>query len=87
MASAFKITYLDETPIKKSKYPIQSVLDKFMNTDKPAMQIDFEGHYANDAVGATTWRSAIKRSGYAISLRKINGTYVAIKDTMVEEED
>lgn len=85
----FKVTYLDEVPDKirsrSTAYAIQSILDEFMATDKPAMEVDFAGHYKTDAVGATTWRNAIKNSGYALSLIKSEGRYVVIKDVMANE--
>lgn len=68
----FKVTYLDSIPpIKPYRYPknsIQNIIEEFIKTDKPAMRIDFEDHYANPDVARATWHNAIKRSGHNLRL-------------------
>lgn len=66
-----KITYIKDAPMRKrpNRYqPLQAILSEFMNSNYPAVQIDYSDHYANLTVMYSSFSAAIKRSGYPIRI-------------------
>lgn len=67
---------------------LQTVLDEFMRSDAQAVRCLMDaGEYANIRSAQSSYHGAIKRLGYPIVARAINGDLYLIKLDMYHKED
>lgn len=66
---------------------LQTILDEFMRSDALAVRcVMAPGEYANANSAQGSYHTAIKRSGYPIAARVINGDMYLIKLNPVKED-
>lgn len=67
------VQYLNSLPKdislrKKGLGPIQLLLDEFMKTNAPVMEVSVATHYKSIDTARTTWLKTIKNSGYSLRI-------------------
>lgn len=67
---------------------LQTVLDEFMRSDALAVRCIMEpGEYANASSAQSSYHAAIKRLGYPIAARILNGDMYLIKLEIYDKEE
>lgn len=67
---------------------LQTVLDEFMRSDALAVRCIMEpGEYANASSAQNSYHAAIKRLGYPIAARILNGDMYLIKLDIYDKEE
>lgn len=67
---------------------LQTILDEFMRSDAQAVRcVMSEGEYANASSAQSSYHNAIKRLGYPIAARILNGDMYLIKLEIHDKED
>lgn len=67
---------------------LQTVLDEFMRSDALAVRCIMEpGEYANASSAQSSYHNAIKRLGYPIAARILNGDMYLIKLEIYDKEE
>lgn len=67
---------------------LQTVLDEFMRSDALAVRCIMEpGEYANASSAQSSYHAAIKRLGYPIAARVLNGSMYLIKLEIYDKEE
>lgn len=67
---------------------LQTILDEFMRSDALAVRCIMEpGEYANASSAQSSYHAAIKRLGYPIAARILNGDMYLIKLEIYDKEE
>lgn len=67
---------------------LQTILDEFMRSDAQAVRcVMSEGEYANASSAQSSYHNAIKRLGYPIAARILNGDMYLIKLEIYDKEE
>lgn len=67
---------------------LQTVLDEFMRSDALAVRCIMEpGEYSNASSAKSSYHAAIKRLGYPIAARVLNGSMYLIKINPTKEDN
>ena len=67
---------------------LQTILDEFMRSDAQAVRcVMSEGEYANASSAQSSYHNAIKRLGYPIAARILNGDIYLIKLEIYDKEE
>lgn len=67
---------------------LQTILDEFMRSDAQAVRcVMSEGEYANASSAQSSYHNAIKRLGYPIEARILNGDMYLIKLEIYDKEE
>lgn len=66
---------------------LQKILDEFMSSDAPAVRcVMAPGEYSNASSAQSSYHTAIKRLGYPIAARVLNGDMYLIKISSDKKE-